>query len=171
MRDKGTLYFYCGKMGAGKSTKAQQLTTKKSAVLLSEDEWLAAHFPSLVNDFNDYITYSNLIKPFIKHHVVSLLRLGVNVVMDFPANTMKQRSWFLRVCAEAECSHEMHYLDISDAQCLAQIGQRRKQQPERAQFDTEAMFYLVSGYFEAPKENEGLNIVTTDNDTLQNTYD
>ncbi len=171
MRNEGTLYFFCGKMGVGKSTKALQLTTQKSAVLVSEDEWLAAHFPSLINDFNDYITYSNLIKPFIKHHVVSLLRLGVNVVMDFPSNTVKQRSGFLRVCEEAECQHEMHYLDISDEQCLAQIGQRRRQQPERAQFDTEAMFRLVSGYFEAPEENEGLNIVITANDTLKDGYE
>ena len=146
---------------------ARQVVSKHGAVLLSEDEWLAAHFPSLVNDFKDYISYSNLIKPFIKQHVVSLLRLGVNVVMDFPANTMKQRSWFLRVCAEAECPHEMHYLDISDAQCLAQIGQRRKQQPERAQFDTEAMFHLVSGYFEAPALDEELNIVISGNGILK----
>ena len=84
-------------------------------------------------------------------------------MMDFPANTVKQRSWFLRLCAQAECQHEMYYLDISDEQCLAQIGERRRQQPERAEFDTEAMFRLVSGYFEAPALNEELNIVTSDN--------
>ena len=163
MRNKGTLFFFCGKMGAGKSTMARQVASKHGAVLLSEDEWLAAHYPSLIHDFNDYITYSNLIKPFIKQHVVSLLQSGVNVVMDFPANTVKQRSWFLRLCAQAECQHEMYYLDISDEQCLAQIGERRRQQPERAEFDNEAMFRLVSGYFEAPALHEELNIVTSDN--------
>ena len=163
MPNKNKLIFFCGKMGAGKSTMARQVASKHGAVLLSEDEWLAAHYPSLIHDFNDYITYSNLIKPFIKQHVVSLLQSGVNVVMDFPANTVKQRSWFLRVCTEAECQHEMYYLDISDEQCLAQIGERRRQQPERAEFDNEAMFRLVSGYFEAPALHEELNIVTSDN--------
>jgi thymidylate kinase len=129
--------------------------------MLSVIQW------SWLKPISGYITYSNLIKPFIKQHVVSLLQSGVTVVMDFPANTVKQRSWFLRVCAEAECPHEMHYLDISDAQCLAQIGQRRKQQPERAQFDTEAMFRLVSGYFEAPALDEELNIVISGNGILK----
>jgi shikimate kinase len=55
MRNKGTLFFFCGKMGAGKSTMARQVASKHGAVLLSEDEWLAAHYPSLIHDFNDYI--------------------------------------------------------------------------------------------------------------------
>ena len=53
MRNKGTLFFFCGKMGAGKSTMARQVASKHGAVLLSEDEWLAAHYPSLIHDFND----------------------------------------------------------------------------------------------------------------------
>ena len=29
MKQLGTLYFFCGKMGAGKSTKSKQLATEK----------------------------------------------------------------------------------------------------------------------------------------------
>ncbi|WP_324187597.1 AAA family ATPase [Thiomicrorhabdus heinhorstiae] len=36
----GTLVFFCGKMGVGKSTKAQQISHDGGAVLLSGDEWL-----------------------------------------------------------------------------------------------------------------------------------
>ena len=35
-----TLYFFTGKMGAGKSTTAKQIAKNKNAVLLSEDEML-----------------------------------------------------------------------------------------------------------------------------------
>ncbi|WP_417761506.1 hypothetical protein [Shewanella sp.] len=40
-----------------------------------------------------------------------------------------------------------------------QIAKRRLAQPERANFDTEAVFHQVSQYFEAPTASEGLNIV------------
>ena len=32
-------------MGAGKSTKSKEIAQRKNAVLLSEDEWLAALYP------------------------------------------------------------------------------------------------------------------------------
>ncbi len=41
----------------------------------------------------------------------------------------------------------------------AQIAQRRNEQPERAAFDTEAVFIHVAKFFEAPEASEGLNIL------------
>jgi len=58
--NKGTLTFFCGKMGAGKSTKASEIAQKSNAVLLSEDEWLASLYPNKISSLNDYIEYSNL---------------------------------------------------------------------------------------------------------------
>ncbi|WP_237260292.1 AAA family ATPase [Thiomicrospira sp. S5] len=42
MNETGTLIFFSGKMGAGKSAYAKQLANELKAILLSEDEWLAA---------------------------------------------------------------------------------------------------------------------------------
>ena len=158
MENQGVLFFFCGKMGAGKSTKSKIIAAENHAVLVSEDEWLAAHYPSQINTFDDYIKFSNLIKPFVKMHVQSLLNLGVNVVMDFPANTVKQRAWFVSLCREVNCRHELWFLDVTDEQCLSQIAQRRIESPERAQFDTESVFHYVTQYFEAPTADEGLTI-------------
>ncbi|WP_427982523.1 AAA family ATPase [Agarivorans sp.] len=160
MAQLGKLFFFCGKMGAGKSTQASLLAKQYNAVLISEDAWLAAHYPQQINNFDDYINLSRQIKPFIKQHVQLLLATGCAVVMDFPANTRQQRSWFLTLCTELGCQHQLNYLNLSDEQCLSQIAQRRTEQPERAQFDTEAMFYHVSKYFEAPTDEEGLTIVS-----------
>ena len=85
----GKLYFFCGKMGAGKSTKSKQVTIERNAVLLSEDEWLAELYPNKIASFNDYIHYSSLMKPLVRSHVQRILLTGTNVVMDFPANTQK----------------------------------------------------------------------------------
>lgn len=88
MTNQGKLFFFCGKMGAGKSTTSKLVAADNKAMLISEDDWLAAHYPAQIHTFDDYIKYSNIIKPFVKSHVQRLLNLGVNVVMDFPANTL-----------------------------------------------------------------------------------
>ena len=91
-----------------------------------------------------------------------LLR-GTHVVMDFPANTTKQRAWFKELCEEAACEHALIFLDVSDERCLTQIARRRTEQPERAPFDTEAMFNHVTKFFEPPLEDEGFNIIRMSN--------
>ncbi|MGO2514030.1 AAA family ATPase [Marinomonas polaris] len=159
MNNTGTLSFFCGKMGAGKSTKSKALSVEKNAVLLSEDDWLAAHYPNQIHSFDDYLTFSALIKPFVKAHVQNILQAGTNVVMDFPANTVNQRTWFKELCSDIQCQHELIFLDLSDEQCLAQLVKRRIEQPERAQFDNETVFYHVTQYFQTPSEDEGLNII------------
>ncbi|MCB1148027.1 MAG: AAA family ATPase, partial [Leptospiraceae bacterium] len=42
----GTLIFFCGKMGAGKSTLAKQIAEEINGILFSEDDWLAALYPT-----------------------------------------------------------------------------------------------------------------------------
>ena len=55
--NKGTLTFFCGKMGSGKSTKAREIAQKNNAVLLSEDEWLASVYPNKISSLNDYCVF------------------------------------------------------------------------------------------------------------------
>jgi len=45
MIEVGKLIFFCGKMGAGKSTKSKEFASESNAVLLSEDEWLSILYP------------------------------------------------------------------------------------------------------------------------------
>lgn len=146
-------------MGAGKSTKSKTFSIEKNAVLLSEDDWLVAHYPDQINSFEDYLKFSAILKPFVKSHVQQILNTGTNVVMDFPANTVRQRAWFKQLCIEIGCEHEMIFLDLSNEQCLSQIAKRRTEQPERAQFDNETMFNHVTAFFEPPSANEELNII------------
>lgn len=159
MKQLGTLYFFCGKMGAGKSTKSKQLAIEKQAVLLSEDEWLSSLYPNQISTFEDYLKFSAQFKPMVKKLVQNLLSVGTNVVMDFPGNTQKQRKWFLDIVLEINANHQLIYLNLNNEQCLRQIAQRRKEQPERAAFDTEETFLYVTKFFEAPKASEGLNII------------
>ncbi|MCL5424663.1 MAG: ATP-binding protein [Gammaproteobacteria bacterium] len=158
MRPYGTLIFFCGKMGAGKSTLSAKIAHERGAVLISEDEWLAALFPGEINDFNDYISYSSRLKPVLRSHVEQILTSGTTVVLDFPGNTRKQRAWFKDIYSQHGIAHELYHLALDDEVCLNQLKQRQKAQPERAQFDTEEVFRVVTGYFEPPEESEGFNI-------------
>ena len=158
MDGKGTLIFFCGKMGSGKSTKSIQFAQERNAVLLSEDEWLSLLYPEQISTFDDYIKFSHLLKPLIKGHVKNILSTGASVVMDFPANTVQQRSWLQSIASEVGAAHELVYLVVSDEQCLKQIAKRRIEKPERRAFDTEEVFLHVTSFFEEPSVDEGLNI-------------
>lgn len=156
--NKGKLTFFCGKMGAGKTTKSRVLAEERNAVLLSEDEWLSSLYPNSIKTLDDYIEYSRRLKPKMKQLVQSILLTGTNVVMDFPANTVQQREWFKNIFLECQASHELIYLDQPNEVCLARIAQRRIAQPERAETDTSEMFERVTKFFVAPSTSEGFNI-------------
>lgn len=158
MSSYGTLIFFCGKMGSGKSTLSAKIARERGAVLLSEDEWLSALFPGEIKDFNDYISYSLRLKPLLRTHVEQMLVVGTTVVLDFPGNTMKQRAWFREIYSERGIPHELYYVEANDEVCLKQLEQRQKEQPERAEFDTPEVFRMVTGYFEPPADSEGFNV-------------
>jgi len=97
MNIKPTLNFFCGKMAAGKSTLAKQLSEKHSAILISEDKWLSSLYPDEIIDIPGYLKYSERLKSVLSKHIQELLIQGISVVLDFPANTKDQRQWFRRL--------------------------------------------------------------------------
>lgn len=154
----GTLIFFSGKMGSGKSTESKKIANESNAVLLSEDEWLATLYPGKISSLNDYIHFSSLLRPQIKKLVQSILMTGTDVVMDFPANTTSQREWFRKIFSEVDAPHRLIFIDVTDAICLKRIEKRRIVQPERATTDTAEMFEQVTKYFVTPTNSEGFNI-------------
>ncbi len=158
MNEKGTLLFFCGKMGAGKSTLAKEIVAKENTILLSEDEWLSELYPDEIENFEDYLHYSLRIKPLVKKHVRDILMSGVTVVMDFPGNTEKQRLWFKDIYEKHQFSHKLIYINASNELCIKQIKARARVSPEREKFDTEEMFYQVTEYFQPPAQHENFNI-------------
>ncbi len=154
---KGVLTFFCGKMGAGKTTKSREIAQTRNAVLLSEDEWLEAIYPKKIASLEDYIKYSAQLKPPMKKLVQSILAAGTDVVMDFPANTIPQREWFKSIFSEIQASHNLIYIDLPNDVCIEQVAKRRAEQPERMATDTVEMFEKVTKHFVAPTSDEGFN--------------
>ena len=154
----GTLVLFSGKMGAGKTTYSKLITEELNAILLSEDEWLAALYPQKILSLQDYLYYSNLLKPQMKKLVQSILLSGKDVVMDFPANTPSQRAWFNGIFSEVHAPHRLIFIDVANDVCLERIQKRAHEQPERAATDTVEMFEKMTAYFSPPEIEEGFNI-------------
>lgn len=158
MSDTGGLHFMCGKMGAGKSTLAKALAVSHAAVLLSEDELLRRLYPKEVVDLTAYVALSGRIKLALTDHVCELLRHGVPVVLDFPANTTGQRAWFRQLIEQSGAPHRLHYLVASNDTCKRQLKQRRAGNPDDTLQD-EATFDALLAYFTEPCPEEQFTVV------------
>lgn len=156
---KGTLYIFCGKMASGKSTLAKQISEQNSVVLISEDVLLGTLYPDEIVDVSSYVQFSGKVKSALRPILVDLLRNGVSVVLDFPANTVNQRRWIKDILVQADAHHEFHYLNSSHAICKAQLRERAIKEPERHATDTAEMFDAITIYFEPPASDEGFEIV------------
>ena len=152
------LFLVSGKIAAGKSTLARKLATHRATVLVSEDHWLAKLYPGDISTLDDYVRCSARLREAFHPHIVSLLGAGLSVVMDFPANTIRQRKWLRGLFEAADVAHELHYIDVADEVCKKRLRDRNQagEHPFQA---SEAEFDLFTSYFVAPTPDEGFNIV------------
>lgn len=152
------LHFFCGKAAAGKSTLSKHIASQEDAILIREDLWLSKLYPNEFNELTDYVKYSKRLKSALAQHVVGLLNKGISVVLDFPGNTIEQRSWFRSLFQEVGCDHVLHYVEASDSLCKQQLHKRNQDLPEGNAPLTEEYFDLVTSYFQEPSDSEGFNI-------------
>lgn len=154
---KPTLHLLCGKIASGKSTLSAKLGHSPGTIIVSEDQWLAALYANELKSVADYVQYSSKLKSAIKPHLVSLLKAGLSVVLDFPANTQKNREWMMSIIKESGASHRLHYLKVSDDVCKSRLRARN----EEGTHDfaaTDQQFEVITRYFSAPMPEEGFNI-------------
>lgn len=153
-----TLHLVCGKIAAGKSTLTQALAARPGTVLVSEDEWLSTLYPGEIVVLADYVRCMNRLRSVMGPHVQQLLRAGLSVVLDFPANTRASREWMRTLFTGADAAHCLHYLDVSDAECKARLRRRNEEGVHRYQ-TSDAEFDEITSYFVPPSADEGFNIV------------
>jgi predicted kinase len=153
------LIFLCGKMAAGKSTLARELAKRDNAILLVQDEWLAALFPGEITDIPAFVKCVSKLEQALMPLICDLLSRGMSIVLDFAANTQKQRVWFRELIERTKVPHELHFVDAPDALCLAQLAERSKGLSAGARWTTEAEFAAVTAYFQPPSQGEQFNVI------------
>jgi len=160
MASRATLYCIYGNISAGKTTLARKLTAQHGAVLLCEDEWLV-RLEAEIASFEDFRRHARRLRAAVGPHVIELLRLGVSVVLDFPANTVKDRAWIRSLFEAADAAHELHVIEAPDEVCRARLRTRNETRPEGLYFGfvPEEMFGPVTNLLVPPAEDEGFNLV------------
>jgi predicted kinase len=159
MKQRGKLFFFCGKMAAGKSTLAREIARREDAVLVVQDELLIKLFPGEVVDISSFVKYSSRLRDALAAHICSLLSKGISVVLDFPGNTRTQRAWFRELFERANADHELHYVDVTDELCKRQLQSRSKSLTEGSAFTSDAEFDAITKYFQAPSDDENFNVI------------
>ncbi|MEM0947726.1 MAG: ATP-binding protein [Pseudomonadota bacterium] len=153
------LHLVSGKMASGKSTLAAKLAQNDGTVLIAEDAWLGELFSDQMSTLADYVRFSAKLRGIIKPHVVALLRAGVSVSLDFPANTADTRVWMRDIIEATGVSHQMHVMDVSDETCLARLRQRNAT-GDHPFAPTEEQFHRVSAHYTLPSPEEGFKLVS-----------
>ena len=153
------LMFLCGKMAAGKSTLSRQLAEREDAVLLVQDEFLAALFPGENVDIPAFVERLGRLQTALAPHIRALLRRGVSLVIDFAGNTRTQRAWYRGLVDGTGAELELHYVQASDALCKRQLKQRSAHLPAGTAWTSDAEFDAITAYFQAPADDEGFTVI------------
>jgi predicted kinase len=154
-----TLYLLCGKIASGKSTLARRLAERPATLLITMDHWMSRLFSTENRTIEDFARLSARLRDAMGPHVVDVLRHDLSVVLDFPANTVKWRSWMRSLIDEADVANELHVLDVPDAICKQRLRQRNAE-GEHPYEVSEETYELFMSYFVPPRPDEGFNIVT-----------
>lgn len=151
------LHLLCGKVAAGKSTLAARLAAD-GALLVAQDPWMARLYPAELRTIEDYLKLSARLREAMTPHLVALLRHGLSLVLDWPANTVASRRWMRELAEAGGATAQLHWLDVPDRQCLARLDARNA--AGRHEFNcTHGEFAQLARYFEPPREEEGLPIL------------
>lgn len=152
-----TLHLLCGKAASGKSTLAARLGSVPGSAVISEDAWLAELYGDQMTSLKDFARCSERLQSVIGPHVVTLLKAGLSVVLDFHANTVARRAWMRGIIRDSSANHILHILDVPDAVCLARIHER-KAGGDHPFALTEEQFKKLATHFFPPTDAEGFRI-------------
>ena len=153
-----TLHMLCGKIAAGKSSLAARLVAEPLTVIVSEDKWMFPLFGGEMKAVEDYVRYAARLRAAMAPHLVDLLKAGMSVVLDYPANTIANRAWMRGIFEAAGAAHQLHWLDVSDEICRARLHARNAGGAHEFAA-TDAQFDLITSYFVPPTAREGFNLV------------
>jgi predicted kinase len=153
-----TLHLVCGKIAAGKSTLTARLAAEPATILVSEDAWLARLYPGEQNTLEEYSRNAARLRAAMTPHLVTLLRAGLSLVLDFPANTPASRAWMRAMFEEAGAAHRLHWLDVPDHVCKARLRARNTAGTHEFTVD-DATFDLFTSRFVPPGADEGFDVV------------
>lgn len=155
-----TLHFIFGRPCAGKTSLARALGTPLGAVVFIEDEWLLA-LGGTITTVEQYLDASRRVRGLMAPLIARLLELGTPVVLDFAANTVRDRAWVRGLFEAAGADHVLHVLDVPVEECRRRLHQRNAEQPAGLYFGHVAddLFDRIVPHIVLPAPDEGFHVV------------
>jgi predicted kinase len=154
----GALHLITGKIAAGKSTLSGKLAAQTGGLVLAEDQWLPTLYPAQITSLEDYRRESERFRAAIAPLIVDLLRRGLTIILDFPANTVARRTWMRGLADAAGITATLHFLDVPDDLCRARLHARNAA-GTHAYKASDAEFDQFTAHFVAPAQDEGFQII------------
>lgn len=140
------LFVICGLPGAGKTTRAQEISSSTGAIRLCADDWLEALGISLL----DYETRFRL-EPHLLRHAEELLRAGVSVSVEFGSWARSEREAIRQLAVRTGAFAELHFLDAPIEELVRRVRERGG---AHASGLVEDVLFKYSGKFERPTTEE-----------------
>lgn len=154
----GALHLITGKIAAGKSTLSGKLAAETGGLVLAEDHWLPTLYPAQITSLEDYRRESERFRAAIAPLIVDLLRRGLTIILDFPANTVASRTWMRGLADAAGMIATLHFLDLPDELCLQRLHARNAAGTHAYQA-SDAEFDQFTAHFVPPEADEGFLII------------
>jgi predicted kinase len=124
-----TLHLMIGLPCSGKTTLARKLEKEYNALLLTPDIW---HLKLFGNDFpgEEHDRNHNNIESIMRDVCSSVLKIGVDVILDFGFWARVERDEFRKRASEIGANFRMHYLNVPKDELFRRLEERNKQQPD-----------------------------------------
>ncbi len=153
-----TLHLMVGLPGSGKTTEARKLEQEYHALRLTTDEW---HIRLFGNDFHDegdndeHNRRHSRIEELLWETAEKLLRLDVDVILDFGCWAKVEREELREKARKAGAGFRIHYMACSKEELWKRLEERNRTVGESAVFRISKK-HLETWYrqFEAPTPEE-----------------
>ena len=148
-----TLHLMVGLPCSGKTTLAKQLEQQYAALRLAPDEW---HIRLFGQDAEDeaHDGKHELVETLMLELAERVLKLGVDVILDYGFWVRSQRDELVVKAAELGTDVKIHFPKISNQLLFARLAARNAQLPPGAFYIPATMLEKWIPIFEPPFEDE-----------------
>ncbi len=149
------VFLICGKICSGKTTYAEKLAGKESAVILSSDELMLSLFDPLLGEKHDEI--SRRANAYLMELAVKIAQAGTSVILDWGFWTRGGRLEAAAFFRDKGVECEWHYVRVSDEQWERNIEKRNAEVLDgmvQAYFVDEGLKNKLLSRFEEPDHTE-----------------